>query len=132
MFINPALRMDGKRQFLVHDNKGESNELQHTGVIEMDNLEEGVIQEQEKQAAGDQETSTSNEHEPLNSAFELMKVADEDEDKDHLNCMHFEEQCANADVKKCDVPMQFRTLIFDSWIFQSSNMMKLIFDCTFY
>lgn len=104
MFIYPALQMD---------DKGESNELQHTGVIEMDNLEEGIIQEQEKQPMDDQETSTSNECEPLNSAFELMKAADEDEDKDRLKCVYFEEQCADAGTqidqfaKKCHVPMQF-------------------------
>ncbi|KAJ8543273.1 hypothetical protein K7X08_005796 [Anisodus acutangulus] len=68
---------------------------QLTDTIEIDNHEEGLIQEQEKQATGDQETinlddnslqvtSTSNEHEPLNTAFELMKAADEDEDKEHM------------------------------------------------
>ncbi|XP_055813463.1 uncharacterized protein LOC129882967 [Solanum dulcamara] len=99
IFSNTALQMDNKREFLVHNDKGESNELQHTGVIETDNLEEGLIQEQEKQAKGDQETSTSNEHEPLNSAFELMKAADEDEDKDHFQCMYIEEQCADAETQ---------------------------------
>ncbi|CAN4093034.1 unnamed protein product [Withania somnifera] len=120
---NPALQLDNKREILVHNDKGESNELHHTGVIEMDNLEEGLIQEQEKQAAGYQEainpdgslqeTSTLTEHEPLNTAFDLMKAADEDEDKDHMQSMHFEEQCADAKTqidqfsKKCDIQMQF-------------------------
>ncbi|KAH0738775.1 hypothetical protein KY290_037480 [Solanum tuberosum] len=100
IFSNPDAQMDYKREILVHNDKGESNELQHTGVIETDNLEEGLIQEQEKQATGDQETSISNEHEPLNSAFELMKAADEG-------------QCADAETqidqiaKKSDVRMQF-------------------------
>ncbi|KAL3328779.1 hypothetical protein AABB24_036079 [Solanum stoloniferum] len=103
IFSNPDLQMDYKREILVHNDKGESNELQHTGVIETNNLEEGLIQEQEKQATGDQETSISNEHEPLNSelsAFELIKAADEG-------------QCADAETqidqiaKKSDVRMQF-------------------------
>ncbi|KAH0640213.1 hypothetical protein KY285_036799 [Solanum tuberosum] len=100
IFSNPDLQMDYKREILVDNDKGESNELQHTGVIETDNLEEGLIQEQEKQATGDQETSISNEHEPLKSAFELMKAADEG-------------QCADAETqidqiaKKSDVRMQF-------------------------
>ncbi|KAG5587734.1 hypothetical protein H5410_048168 [Solanum commersonii] len=100
IFSNPDLQMDYKREILVHNDKGESNELQHTGVIETDNLEEGLIQEQEKQATGDQETSISNEHEPLKSAFELMKASDEG-------------QCADAETqidqiaKKSDVRMQF-------------------------
>ncbi|MCD7460949.1 hypothetical protein HAX54_044899 [Datura stramonium] len=123
IFSNPALQMDNKREFLVHNDKGESNELQHTGDIETDNLEEGPIQEQEKQATGDQETidpdgslqetSTSNEHEPLNSDFELMKATDEDENKDHLQCIYFEEQCTDTEAqidqftKKCNLQMQF-------------------------
>lgn len=118
-----AVQVDNERELLVHNDKGESNELQHTVVIETDNLEEGLIQEQEKQASGDQEsinpdgslqeTSTFNEHELLNSAFELMKAADEDEVKDHMQSTHFEEQCADAETKidqvakKCDVQIQF-------------------------
>ncbi|WMV47650.1 hypothetical protein MTR67_041035 [Solanum verrucosum] len=100
IFSNPDLQMDYKREIFVDNDIGESNELQHTGVIETDNLEESLIQEQEKQATGDQETSISNEHEPLNSAFELMKAADEG-------------QCADAETqidqiaKKSDVRMQF-------------------------
>ncbi|KAH0637089.1 hypothetical protein KY289_037004 [Solanum tuberosum] len=100
IFSNPDLQTDYKREILVDNDKGESNELQHTGVIETDNLEEGLIQEKEKQATGDQETSISNEHEPLKSAFELIKAADEG-------------QCADAETqidqiaKKSDVRMQF-------------------------
>ncbi|KAH0634031.1 hypothetical protein KY284_036817 [Solanum tuberosum] len=100
IFSNPDLQMDYKREILVHNDKGESNELQHTGVIETDNLEEGLIQEQEKQATGDQETSISNEHEPLNSAFELMKAADEGQ------CAYAETQIDQI-AKKSDVRMQF-------------------------
>ncbi|KAK4355653.1 hypothetical protein RND71_024624 [Anisodus tanguticus] len=42
-----------------------------------------------------------------------MKAADEDEDKEHMRSMYFEEQCADAETqidqfyKKCDVQMQF-------------------------
>ncbi|XP_059295523.1 uncharacterized protein LOC132048849 isoform X2 [Lycium ferocissimum] len=117
-----------------HNDEGESNELQHTGMIETDNLDKGLVQGQEKQVPGDQETinhpddgylketSTCNEHEPLNSAFEqgdqtiktieLMKAADEDKDKDHMQSMYFEEQCVDAETqthqfaKKCDLQMQ--------------------------
>ncbi|KAM3248876.1 putative protein isoform X1 [Capsicum annuum] len=113
IFSSPALQMDNKVEIKAHnDDKGESSELQHTGVIETDNHEEVPLQEQEKQATGDQETSTCNEHEALNSAAELMMAADEDDDKDHLLCMYFEEQCADAETQneqfaeKCDVQMK--------------------------
>nr|XP_004247534.1 DNA ligase 1-like isoform X2 [Solanum lycopersicum] len=87
-------------QILVDSDKGESNELQRTGVIKTNDFEEDLIQEQEKQPTGDQATSICNEHEPLNSAFKLMRAADEG-------------QCANAETqidqiaKKCDVQNQF-------------------------
>ncbi|KAK6780813.1 hypothetical protein RDI58_022997 [Solanum bulbocastanum] len=94
MFSNPDLQMDYKREILVHNDKGESNELQYTGVIETNNLEEGLIQEQEKQAMGDQETSISNDHEPLNAAADEGQCADAETQIDQI-------------AKKSDVRMQF-------------------------
>ncbi|KAJ8547404.1 hypothetical protein K7X08_010990 [Anisodus acutangulus] len=133
IFSNPALQVDNKRELLVHNDKGEPNELQHTGIIETANNEGGLIQEQEEQATGDQETinpddgslkeTSTNEHEPLNSAFgqcdqaiktiELMKAADENEDQDHIHSIYFEQQCADSETQihqfstKCDLQIQF-------------------------